>query len=245
MGDWTFRPCFWVTTLVQCIGALWDIFIFRRWNISIGIPDEVSLLVGNSIIREIVAQLDFMPGVVLTSKLCPKGAESAMYGILAGFANFGRAVGRNFGTFSVILTDLKFHEDVETYGPCNDTPLWYLTLIGQCLLPLITIPLTFYLIPDARLTGTIIDDNGIEYPPRDENDVFSESDESEELGSKLKEVAVVPDIPEVSAQPANLQYNQNPYLSYTVPSATPMAPSSTPLGPGGLYAVESAVQQQV
>ena len=35
-----------------------------------------------------------MPGVVLTSKLCPKHVEATTYALLAGFQNFGQQVAR-------------------------------------------------------------------------------------------------------------------------------------------------------
>ena len=59
---------------------------------------QVMYMVGNAIIREVVTMLDFMPAVVLTSKLCPRGMESTVYALLAGFQNFGQTVSRNIGT---------------------------------------------------------------------------------------------------------------------------------------------------
>jgi hypothetical protein len=41
MSDWNFRPVFWVTTVVKVCAAMIDIVIVNRWNIAIGIPDEV------------------------------------------------------------------------------------------------------------------------------------------------------------------------------------------------------------
>lgn len=34
--------------------------------------------------------LEFMAGVVLTSKLCPRELESTVYALLAGYQNFGQ-----------------------------------------------------------------------------------------------------------------------------------------------------------
>ena len=57
--------------------------------------------IGNTIIKEVVVMLDFMPAVVLTSKLCPRGIESTVYAVLAGFQNFGQTVSRNVGAFMI------------------------------------------------------------------------------------------------------------------------------------------------
>lgn len=80
MSDWNFRPVFWVTTVVKVCAAMIDIVIVNRWNIAIGIPDEVTYMLGDAIVFQLCATLDFMPAVVLTSKLCPKSVESTVYG---------------------------------------------------------------------------------------------------------------------------------------------------------------------
>ena len=36
--------------------------------------------------------LNFMPAVVLTSKVCPENMEATVYALLAGFQNFGQFV---------------------------------------------------------------------------------------------------------------------------------------------------------
>jgi len=205
MGDWCFRPCFWVTTALQSVGAVWDCVIFMRWNIAVGIPDKFSLMMGNAVIREIVGMMDFMPGVILTSKLCPKGAESTMYAILAGFANFGRAIGGNFGAIVVPMTGLEI--DLRNAENCNDAPLVLLTFFGQAVFPLISIPFTWWLIPDARLTGTIIDEFGNEYPPADLN----ENEEEDIEAVEAKEVPEIYEAP-VDTQAAPAVYD--PYAQY-------------------------------
>merc|ERR1712137_734789 len=226
MGDWCFRPCFWVTTALQSIGALWDCFIFLRWNTAIGLPDELCLLLGNAVIREIVAMMDFMPGVILTSKLCPAGAESTMYAILAGFANFGRAIGGNFGAIVVPLTGLKIR--LGEGAVCDDSPLVLLTLIGQGIFPCVSIPFTWWLIPDARLTGTIIDENGNEFPPPEvEDDIEAVEPEYKEASD-----AYVPEVPAPVAPETAPVYD--PYAQfqpapqqYSHPSNPPATPAAS------------------
>ena len=71
MSSWNFRPVFWVTTIIKVCAAMIDIVIVNRWNKAIGIPDEVTYMLGDAIVFQLCATLDFMPAVVLTSKLCP------------------------------------------------------------------------------------------------------------------------------------------------------------------------------
>jgi len=61
---------------------------------------------------------DWMPVIVLTSKLCPAGIESTMYALLAGFQNFGQSIARSVGSFLIASMGI-----VATAGddgePCN------------------------------------------------------------------------------------------------------------------------------
>jgi hypothetical protein len=71
---------------------VFDIIIVQRWNIALGISDKNMFMIGDAIIYDICYTLNFMPAVLLTSKLCPKEIESTTYALLAGFQNFGQQV---------------------------------------------------------------------------------------------------------------------------------------------------------
>jgi len=60
-----------------------------------------------------------MPALVLTSKLVPKGLESTVYALLAGFQNFGGVVSSQIGIFATQAVGIK------TTAPCNFTNLRY------------------------------------------------------------------------------------------------------------------------
>ena len=55
---------------------------------------------GDAIIGPAIGMFAFMPAVVLTSKLVPKGLESTTYALLAGFQNFGGIVSSQLGIFA-------------------------------------------------------------------------------------------------------------------------------------------------
>jgi hypothetical protein len=55
---------------------------------------------GDAVIGPAVMMFAFMPAVVLTSKLVPKGLESTTYALLAGFQNFGGVVSSQIGIFA-------------------------------------------------------------------------------------------------------------------------------------------------
>jgi len=99
-----------------------------------------------------VVMMNFMPEIVLISKLCPPGMESTVYALLAGFSNFGTAVGSSIGAFATDQFDILTPKD----GPCNFDNLTWLIIVGHVILPLLTVPLTFLLIPNARMTDDLL-----------------------------------------------------------------------------------------
>ncbi len=64
---------FWTTTVLRSVAAMSDIVLVQRWNLWLGISDKAFFMLSNAVIYDIVYMLAFMPAVVLTSKLCPKG----------------------------------------------------------------------------------------------------------------------------------------------------------------------------
>jgi len=151
MSTWTFRQCFWITTAVRTLGALVDVVIIERANLKIGIPDWAMYMFGDAIIFTIVEMLAFMPGVVLTSKLCPKEMEATVYALLAGFQNFGQAVSQSIGIYTQAAFNVRLSDTECTYDN-----LTKVVLFSHFFLPLLAIPLTFLLIPNARLDDDLL-----------------------------------------------------------------------------------------
>lgn len=92
--------------------------------------------------------------VVLISKLCPQGVESTVYALLAGFSNFGSAVASSLGVLGIDVAGIKTPGE----GLCNFDNLSWLIVFSHVLLPLLTVPLTFVLIPNARMTDDLVGD---------------------------------------------------------------------------------------
>lgn len=108
---------------------------------------------GDAVIAPMIGMFSAMPGLVLTSKLVPKGLESTTYALLAGFQNFGGVVSSQIGIYATQFSG------IETQEPCNFEQLNMLVAICHCILPLLAVPLTFCLIPDAKMTDSIIADS--------------------------------------------------------------------------------------
>eukprot|EP00286_Rhodomonas_abbreviata_P018291 CAMPEP_0181310308 /NCGR_PEP_ID=MMETSP1101-20121128/12516_1 /TAXON_ID=46948 /ORGANISM="Rhodomonas abbreviata, Strain Caron Lab Isolate" /LENGTH=570 /DNA_ID=CAMNT_0023416927 /DNA_START=15 /DNA_END=1727 /DNA_ORIENTATION=+ len=179
MSGWTFRRLFWVTTLLQVVASAFDILIINRYNIAWGIPDKWFYMFGDAVIGPAVMMFVFMPAVVLTSKLVPKGLEATTYALLAGFQNFGGVVSSQIGIYATQYANIKTEE------PCNFDNLAWLVGICHCILPLFAIPLTFVLIPDLLMTDKIIDDEHVaEEPSLVGSCIKGEQDEDRELKEK-------------------------------------------------------------
>ena len=125
--------------------------------------------------------LDFMPGVVLTSKLCPKHVEATTYALLAGFQNFGQQVARTGGVFAMDALELQ-PEPAEGSGGggCDFSALPALLLVSHTLLPLLTVPLTWVLIPDANMRDNLPGIDGGSAAGSEAGGDGSESSEAEE-----------------------------------------------------------------
>ena len=73
LAEWPFRRIFWISTLLQIGASFFDLILVRRWNETVlGVPDRLMYILGDAIIMPVCTMLNFMPSVVLTSKLCPK-----------------------------------------------------------------------------------------------------------------------------------------------------------------------------
>ena len=150
LGDWSFRPLFWIGTILGVIGATFDLLIIYRANLALGIPDKWFYVSGNAVLRPILGAAAHMPAIVLTSKLVPRGLESTTYALLAGFQNFGSVVSSQVGVYLTKAVGIKTGD-----GDCNFDNLPTTIIFAHCLLPLLAIPFTFLLIPDKKMTVRI------------------------------------------------------------------------------------------
>lgn len=141
---------FIVTTIVQVIASIFDIIIVKRWNLYIGIPDHAMYILGDAIVYEVCYYIAWMPMVVLLSRVCPRGSESMVYALVAGFGNMGSSMSSSIGS---LLMELVW--PVTSTGVCDFHNVPMLLLVGHILLPLLIIPLAFFMLPRARICDDI------------------------------------------------------------------------------------------
>ncbi|XP_063933323.1 uncharacterized protein LOC135145155 [Zophobas morio] len=157
LSQWAYRSIFWLSMLLKIAGGMVDLIIVKRWNKALGISDKLMYMLGYNVVYRVVMMFDFLAGVVLTSKLCPKNLESTVYALLAGFQNYGNSLSRSLGIFFIDLLHIR------TVSPCNFDNLPGLIILCHVLLPLLSLPLAFLLIPKATLTDCLLaEDDEIE-----------------------------------------------------------------------------------
>ena len=115
----SFRVAFLFTTLIKIFASLVDWAMVTRINIDVlGISDKTMYFLGDAIVFNVCYMLDFMPAVALIAKLCPKGLETTMYALLAGFSNFGQNISRAMGAALI------------HYGGIVATPISHPTMVS-------------------------------------------------------------------------------------------------------------------
>ncbi|ORC85642.1 pteridine transporter [Trypanosoma theileri] len=150
-----------------------DLIIVMRWN-KPRVTDYVVFILGNSVVAELITMLNWMPMIVLLSRLCPRGSESTVYAILAASGSLGQSMASVIGTLI-----MEYALPVATRPPCNYDNLKWIIVVGGFCVPLLQIPLVFLLIPRARMCDNL---SGVNSPGA----VQAETSKEKEL-SKFEE----------------------------------------------------------
>jgi len=172
---WNVRAAFWITTVFSMCSAMLEISILQRWNHSLfgtnpldylnsHWVDQIFFVVGTQAIDKIIEMLDFMPCNVLIGKLCPPNMEATIFAVLAGSQNFGTNLAFIFGSIVVANLGVTFNSLTNecinpniTVAGVTLTGLTWARALGGIVLPAITVPLTFVLLPDKLLNEDFLD----------------------------------------------------------------------------------------
>lgn len=153
--NWSYRGLLLFTNVLLSLLSVTDIIMFTRMNVRFGIPDQAFVL-GASVLTTVIAQWMWMPGVVIMSQLCPAGMEATMYALLAGCHNLGNTIASNCG--ALVLEWLK----CQPSGAVGESDQFKYLWVGSALstvLPMLTLMLLPWLIPDAKQTDKLLDDD--------------------------------------------------------------------------------------
>jgi len=155
MRNWTYQRLLMMTNIVLSLLSITDVVMFTRLNIRLGLPDHAFVL-GSSVLTTVVGQWMWMPGVVILSQLCPKGMEATMYALLAGCHNLGNTIASNCG--ALVLQWVGCEPSGQPGESHQFDKLWVASALST-VLPMLTLVLLPWLIPDARQTDKLLDED--------------------------------------------------------------------------------------
>ncbi|KAG0460558.1 hypothetical protein HPP92_020855 [Vanilla planifolia] len=78
---------FWAQLLTSCAGML-DLVLVLRLNIKLGMPDYFFVVI-DKCVAEMIGQIKWLPLLVLSSKLCPRGIEGTFFAVVMAIENVG------------------------------------------------------------------------------------------------------------------------------------------------------------
>ena len=134
-----------VTTIISSLFSCFDLIIVKRWNLTIHIPDKWFYMLGDQICYNLIDMLNYIPLMTLISKNVEDNAESTTYGYISGISNLARILSYLIGSYAMQWFQIS------TIIPCNFQYLWLLILVGHIAIPLLLIPLSFWLIPNISV----------------------------------------------------------------------------------------------
>ncbi|KAL7702663.1 folate/biopterin transporter [Lotmaria passim] len=173
-----YQVTYFCVTLMQVLAAIFDIIMIKRWNEYIGIPDHAMYIWGDAVVQEVVYMLGFMPLVILLSRLVPRGSESVVYALMAGFANLGQTTAVSLG--AIIM---EYGWPVFAAGNrCDYSNLPWLIFTCSVMCPLLVIPMSFML-PRVRIIDDVDIDGNVVREKMDENAVEQEVESVASLGN--------------------------------------------------------------
>ncbi len=130
LRDWSFQKVVLFTCVLNSLGSATDVFVVLRWNVVLGMPDTVAVLVGDAVIQPIVSMLNWLPGSILIAKVCPPGLESSVFAFLAGLSNLALGGANLTGALIMNLGGISSNS-------CNFENLPWLVLACHVVSPLL------------------------------------------------------------------------------------------------------------
>lgn len=88
LKDYTFRSMLLWGQVLSSLAGMLDLVLVTRLNLKIGMPDYFFAVADNTV-SQMVGRLQWLPLLVLCSKLCPPGTEGTLYALLMSLQNAG------------------------------------------------------------------------------------------------------------------------------------------------------------
>ena len=153
LKDCRYRPLYVAGNCLLVAIHACGVLVFTRYNLKLGIPDEVFMM-GTVMIQSLVMQMLWLPTMVMLSHMCPKNMEATMFALVAGCSNLGSGIANFIGA------GLLFHLGVTPNGSPGESAkfenLWVAGVIAA-FVPMLTIFLIPFMVPDATQKERLLD----------------------------------------------------------------------------------------
>eukprot|EP00927_Polykrikos_kofoidii_P063663 TRINITY_DN58525_c0_g1_i1.p1 TRINITY_DN58525_c0_g1~~TRINITY_DN58525_c0_g1_i1.p1 ORF type:complete len:576 (-),score=74.48 TRINITY_DN58525_c0_g1_i1:172-1818(-) len=153
--SWRYHTIFYAGNLLTCGIHTLSVLVFTRYNLVLGIPDEV-FMVGTVMINSMLTQVLWVPTMLMISHICPKDMEATVFALVAGCGNLGRGIADFLG--AGLLSSLGVSPDGSANESAQFDKLWVAALIAA-LAPVTTICLIPLMVPDARQDEKLLEDS--------------------------------------------------------------------------------------
>lgn len=149
LSNLKFRLVLIITSIIQGLAGLSDLFLVWRLNERMGIPDKWAYMIGEAIFEPVIGTLNYIPVTTLLSKVCLPGFESSIYALLAGLSNFCGGISELSGAFIYTWAGVNT-------ATCNFQTLGWLILGCHVLSPMIIGTAASILIPNVGQDEPIV-----------------------------------------------------------------------------------------
>jgi folate/biopterin transporter len=143
----SFRKILGWSTLIASVLGITTLLLVTHVNRDLGISDRVFSL-GDSLILTVMGQITWMPVLVLSARLCPKGVEATLFALLMSVWNLSMLLSNELGALLTSVLGIT-----ET----NFDKLWLLVIITN-LSTLLPLPFIGWLPAKADLDAENISD---------------------------------------------------------------------------------------
>ncbi|XP_051218041.1 probable folate-biopterin transporter 2 [Lolium perenne] len=144
LKDCNFRSMLLWGQVLSSLAGMLDLMLVTRLNTKIGIPDYIFAVI-DSAVCQMVGRLQWLPLLVLCSKLCPPGIEGTFYALLMSIQNAGLLMSSWWGGLLLHMLNVTRTEF---------SNLWLAVLIRNVsrLLPLMLL----FLVPQSDQNSTLL-----------------------------------------------------------------------------------------
>lgn len=150
--SWSYRSIYFMTIILRIFSQLLFVPLFTRWNLTVGISDEIWVVVVTFVDMMLFAWR-WVPKQVMSAHLTPTGLEATLLAFAAGTANLGSLVATYIGAYLLnvygILPNGTDGEEAQF------DQLWKVQALSA-LGPVVTLPMIFVLIPSKSQSEALI-----------------------------------------------------------------------------------------